>query len=263
MELLIHPTAVVHPEAKLGPGTEVGPYAVIEQDVVVGARCRIESHAVIKRYTQMGESNQVFEGAVLGGVPQDLKYTGRPSGLCIGDRNIFREGVTVHRATEPGGETRIGSDNYLMANAHVAHDCVLEHHILMANNVALAGCIDVEDHAFISGGVVIHQFSRVGRYAMIGGNSKITQDVLPFFLTDGVPGKVKGLNLVGLKRGGFIRDEILELKKAYRVLFLEVGKLQEKLDALCSINSEHVRHLVSFIQRSKRGFCRVDGQGEA
>jgi UDP-N-acetylglucosamine acyltransferase len=254
---IIHPTAVIHPAARLGKGTVVGPYAVVEEDVIIGDRCRIKAHAVIKRYTSMADENLICEGAVLGGRPQDLKFSECRSYLRIGSRNVFRENVTAHRATEPEAETRIGSDNYLMVNAHVAHNCILEDHIIIANNVGLAGHVHIEHHAFLSGGVMVHQFGQIGRFSMIGGHAKITQDVLPFFLVDGIPARVRGLNLVGLKRSGFSHDEILDLKRAYRILLQSGLKLNEKLAAMQGIDSDHVRHLISFIQNSTRGFCKL------
>ncbi|HEY2930140.1 MAG TPA: acyl-ACP--UDP-N-acetylglucosamine O-acyltransferase [Acidobacteriota bacterium] len=256
-EALIHTTAVVDSGARLGTSTEIGPYAVVEAGVVIGARCRIGAHAVIKRFTSMGEDNQIFEGAVLGGVPQDLKFSGAISYLTIGSANIFREGVTVHRATTPGGETRIGNYNYLMVNAHVAHDCLLGNHVILANNVGLAGHITIEDHAFLSGGVMIHQFSRIGKHSMVGGHAKVTQDVLPFVLVDGIPAKVRSLNLVGLRRAGFAPDEIRNLKQASRILFCPGQSLETKLATMAEIDSDAVRHLVRFIHESKRGFCRM------
>ncbi len=255
---IIHPTAVIHPAARLGKGTVVGPYAVVEEDVVIGDRCRIEAHAVIKRYTSLGDENRVFEGAVLGGLPQDLKFSECRSYLRIGSRNVFRENVTAHRATKTEAETRIGSDNYLMVNTHVAHNCLLEDHIIIANNVGLAGQIHIEHHAFLSGGVVVHQLGQIGRFSTIGGNTKITQDVLPFSLVDGIPARVRGLNLVGLKRGGFSKEDLRALKKAYRILFKPGSNLDQKLAALSEIDSESVHHLISFIRGSKRGFCKVE-----
>ena len=257
---LIHPSAQVHSSARLGSGTEVSPYAVIEEDVVIGKRCRVEAHAVIKRHTEMGDENRIFEGAVLGGVPQDLGYSGGRSRLRIGNQNTFREAVTIHRATSPGGETVIGDCNYFMVNAHVAHECVLENQITLVNNVALAGHVHVEDHAFVSAGVVIHQFCRVGRYSMIGGNAKITQDVLPFFITDGAPGRIRGLNRVGLRRGDFGEEEMRQLKQAYRILSKGGMKLAEKLKVMREMNADPVRHLVAFVDKSGRGFCGIDPQ---
>jgi UDP-N-acetylglucosamine acyltransferase len=257
MDKSVHPTAIVHPTARIGKTTDVGGYAVIEADTVIGEDNRIGFHAVIKRHTLMGNGNQIFEGAVLGGIPQDLKFTGAQSFLKIGHRNVFREGVTVHRSAEAGKETMIGNDNYLMAHAHVAHNCVLEDHIVIANNGLLAGHIHVESNSFVSGGVVIHQFCRIGRHSMIGGNSKVAQDALPFFLIDGVPARTRAINHVGLQRAGFSEAEISDLKQAYRILSKTEVQLGERMAALRTMDSENVQHLVSFIEQSERGFCRI------
>ncbi|HUG42709.1 MAG TPA: acyl-ACP--UDP-N-acetylglucosamine O-acyltransferase [Acidobacteriota bacterium] len=257
MAALIHPTAVVSKSSRLEGGVEVGPFAVIEDDVEIGDRCRIGAHAVIKKWTRMGEQNEIFEHAVIGGAPQDLKYSGEVSGVRIGRGNTLREGVTVHRSADAGGETMIGDGNYLMAYAHIAHDCVLEDSVVMANNVALAGHVRIQTSAFISGGVVIHQYCRVGRHAMIGGNAKITLDVLPYCLADG-PSRTRGLNRVGLQRSGFSQKEIAELKRAYRALFFGGGRLKERLETLSRFESPHVRSLLQFIQESQRGFCRAE-----
>ncbi len=252
----IHPTALIHPDARIGEQTKIGPYAVIEGDTDVGANCRIEAHAVVKRHTRMGNGNHVFEGAVLGGIPQDLKYSGSPSRLEIGDGNVFRENVTVNRSTEVGGVTRLGDRNYLMTCAHVAHECSLEDDVIMANNVALAGHVHIESKAFLSGGVVVHQFTRIGTLAMVGGNAKVTQDVLPFFLVDGVPARTRSLNLVGLQRAGYSRDAIRALKSAYRILSGREGRLQDRLQRLEKLEAEPVERLIRFIRGSERGFCR-------
>ncbi len=252
----IHPTALIHPDARIGEQTSVGPYAVIEEDTDIGPNCRIEAHAVIKRHTRMGKDNHVFEGAVLGGIPQDLKYSGTRSRVEIGDGNVFRENVTVNRSTEVGGVTRLGDRNYLMTCAHVAHECSLEDDVIMANNVALAGHVHIESKAFLSGGVVVHQFTRIGTLAMVGGNAKVTQDVLPFFLVDGVPARTRSLNLVGLQRAGYSRDAIRALKSAYRILSGREGRLQDRLQRLEKLEAEPVERLIRFIRGSERGFCR-------
>jgi UDP-N-acetylglucosamine acyltransferase len=205
----------------------------------------------------MGPSNIVYEGAVVGGEPQDVGYAGAESRLIIGARNRIREGVTIHRATEAGGETVIGSDCFLMAYAHVAHDCRVGDRVIIANNVALAGHIEIADRAFISGGVVVHQFCRIGRLAMVGGNSKIVQDCLPFVITDGNPGRARGLNLVGLRRAGFKSKDIQNLKQAYRVLLRSGLKLEAALSEMSAINDPAVDYLASFIRASKRGFCHA------
>lgn len=250
----IHPTALVDPSCRIGEGTRVGPFAVIEAGVSVGGNCRIYAHAVIRTGTRLGEGNQVHEHAVLGGPPQDLKHRGGESGVRIGDRNVFREGVTVNRSTAEGAETVIGDDCYLMTQSHVAHECVLEDRVILANNVALAGHVSLGERVFLSGGVVVHQFSKVGRLAMVGGNGKVTQDVLPFSLADGVPARTRGLNLVGLRRAGFTPDQTRELKQAFRILQSPGVLLKDRLDELAALGSPLADQLREFIAGSQRGF---------
>lgn len=254
-DIEIHPTAAVDPESRIGPGTRIGPFAVVESGVRVGRDCRILAHAVIKRGCRLGDGNQVHEHAVLGGAPQDLKFAGAVSGVSIGDRNVFREGVTVNRCTGEGGQTVIGNDCFLMTHSHVAHECVLGDGVILANGVALAGHVRLEDRVFLSGNVVVHQFSSIGRLAMVGGNGKVTQDVLPFCLADGVPARTRSLNLVGLRRAGFGVQEVRELKRAFRILAQPGRLLQEKLVELAEIESPTVAHLLDFIRKSQRGFC--------
>ncbi|HJQ69933.1 MAG TPA: acyl-ACP--UDP-N-acetylglucosamine O-acyltransferase [Blastocatellia bacterium] len=251
----IHPTAVISEKARLAPGVTVGPFAVVEPDAEIGEGSEVRAHACVKRFTRLGPSNVVYEGAVLGGEPQDVSYAGAESSLIIGARNHIREGVTAHRGAEAGSQTVIGSDCFLMAYSHVAHNCRLGDRVIIANNVALAGHIEIEDRAFISGGVVVHQFCRIGRLAMIGGNSKIVQDCLPFVITDGNPGRARGLNLVGLRRAGFKADEIKILKQAYRVLLRSGLSLEAALSELSGMNDPSVNYLIEFIRGSKRGFC--------
>jgi UDP-N-acetylglucosamine acyltransferase len=257
----VHPTAVVDARAELGEGVRVGPCAVVERDATVGAGCEIGAHAVVKRFTTMGARNRVFEHAVLGGEPQDVSFRGTETGLVIGDDNLIREHVTIHRATRVEEPTRIGSRNFLMVGVHVAHDCRIGDDNIFANGAALAGHIRVEDHAFLSNDVGCHQYVRIGRYAMVGGKSKIVQDVLPYFTTDGNPPRVRGLNTVGLRRAGFSAESRLALRMAYRVLLREGLLLDEALAALEEMNDEHVRHLVAFIRGSRRGFIRAGRRG--
>ena len=254
----IHPTAVISTGAQIGAGVSIGPYAVIENEVVIGDGCRIASHVVIKQFTTLGRGNRVFEHAVLGGEPQDVKFKGEQSRLVIGDDNLIREGVTLHRASGEGEATLIGSRNFLMIGVHVAHNCVIGDDNIFANEVALAGYITVEDHVFLSNNVGCHQFVQLGRYAMVGGKSKIVQDVLPFFTTDGNPPRVRGLNSVGLRRGGFNGEDRRLLKQAYRIL-LGPGQseLEARLRELELIENEHVSHLVRFVRGSRRGFTRA------
>ncbi len=254
MTTFIHPTALVDPDSRIGDGTEIGPFAVVEKGVTLGRQCRVLAHAVLKTGALLGDANHVHEHAVIAGTPQDLKYTGGESWVRIGDRNVFREGVTVNRATQPGGETVIGHDCFLMTCSHVAHECRLGSRVILANCVALAGHVSIDDGAFLSGGVVVHQFSKVGRLAMVGGNGKVTQDVLPFSLVDGVPARTRGLNLVGLRRAGFSADEIRTLKVAFRVLSQPGALMREKLGELGKLQSPAIAHLLEFMEGSERGF---------
>jgi len=236
----------------------IHPTAIVEDDVEIGPDCEIGAYAVIKRGTRLGARNRVFEHAVIGGEPQDVKFKGETSYLEIGDNNLIREFCTFHRANGPGEATRIGSRNFFMVGVHVAHNCVIGDDNIFANEVALAGHITIEDHVFLSNGVGAHQFVRMGRHAMIGGKSKIVQDVLPFFITDGNPPRVRGVNSVGLRRSGFNEDERRALKDAYRILFRSALPLQNALQTLDELEDEHVAHLANFIRASKRGFVRAE-----
>jgi UDP-N-acetylglucosamine acyltransferase len=253
----IHPTAVISPRAEIASDARVGPYVVIEDDVTISEGCEIASHAVIKQFTTLGRGNHVFEHAVLGGTPQDVKFKGEKTRLTIGDDNLIREGVTLHRASGENEETRIGSRNFMMIGVHVAHNCVVGDDNIFANDVALAGHITIEDHVLLSNNVGAHQFVRMGRYAMVGGKSKIVQDVLPFFITDGNPPRVRGLNSVGLRRAGFSTEERRALKNAYRLLFRSSLALEDALREMAELNDGNVDHLINFIRGSERGFSRA------
>lgn len=253
----VHSTAIVSANAALAANVRVGPYAVIEDDVEIGPDCEIAAHAVVKRYTRIGARNRIFEHAVIGGEPQDVKFRRETSYLEIGDDNLIREYCTFHRANGAGETTRIGSRNFFMVGVHVAHNCVIGDDNIFANEVALAGHITIEDHVFLSNNVGAHQFVRMGRYAMIGGKSKIVQDVLPFFITDGNPSRLRGVNSVGLRRGGFSEDERRALKEAYKLLFRSTTPIQDSLRELEQVDDENVAHLVRFIRGSKRGFIRA------
>jgi len=254
----VHDTAVVSPSAKIASDVLIGPYAVIEDAVEIGAGCEIAAHAVIKKFTILGCRNRVFEQAVIGGEPQDVKFKGEPSRLVIGDDNVIREFCTLHRAAGEDAVTSIGSRNFLMIGVHVAHNCVIGDDNIFANEVALAGHIQVEDHVFLSNNVGAHQFVRMGRYAMVGGKSKITQDVLPFFIVDGNPPRIRGINSVGLRRAGFSNEERSALKTAYRTLFRSSLPLPEALDELRTLNDPNVTHLIEFIGSSQRGFTHAE-----
>lgn len=253
----MHPTAIVDSKAKVAPNVIVGPYAVIEGEVEIGDDCEIAAHVVIKRFTKIGARNRIFEHVVLGGEPQDTKFHGEQSYLEIGDDNLIREFSTLHRGSGEGEITRVGSRNFFMVGTHIAHNCTIGDDNIFANDVALAGHIVIEDHVFLSNNVGAHQFVRMGRYAMVGGKSKIVQDVLPFFITDGNPPRVRGVNSVGLGRAGFSPESRRALKNAYRVLFRSSLPLDASLKELESMADKNVAHLASFIRSSKRGFTRA------
>jgi UDP-N-acetylglucosamine acyltransferase len=252
----IHQTAVVNPRAVIGEGVRVGPFAVVEDGAIIGDGCEIMAHAVIKRHTTLGRRNRVYEHAVLGGEPQDVKFKGDETRLIVGDDNLIREYCTLHRSNRADEDTRVGSRNFLMVGVHIAHNCDIGDDNIFANGVALAGHITVEDHAFLSNNVGCHQFIRIGRYAMVGGKSKIVQDVLPFFTTDGNPPRVRGLNSVGLRRAGFTAEQRQNLKHAYKILLRSGLPLDDALAQLAASDDENVAHLVAFIRQSKRGISR-------
>ena len=215
----IHPLAVVNSTAKIGPDVRIGPFCVVESDVTIGPRCILESGAIIKNGTTLGADNHVFEGAVLGGLGQLIHMPENPGRVVIGDGNTFRENVTVHRAMEAGNVTTLGDNNLLMVGAHVAHDCRLGNHVILTNNVLLAGHVTVGDRANLSGAVAVHQFCRVGTLAMVGGHARVLKDVPPFMTIDGNSGLVVGLNQIGLRRAGYDLEAVRQLKAAYRVLY--------------------------------------------
>ncbi len=253
----IAPTARVDPGAIIGPGCTVGEYCVIESDVRIGAECVLEPYVYVKRWTTMGDGNEVSAGTVLGTDPLDKRFTGGRSHLRIGNRNKIREHYTISRGTEPDSETVIGDGNYIMTSGHVAHNCVIGNDCVIASCALVAGHVQIEDQAFVSGGVVIHQFVKIGRLAMIGGNTRVNVDVPPYFLYCGYDVEPSGVNLVGLKRAGFGPEEISALKKAFRTLYLSGLKLEEALQRIEAENpTQHTRHLVAFARSSGRGISR-------
>ena len=253
----VAPTARIHPDADVGPRSVIGEYCVIESDVTLGAGTRLEAYVYVKRWTTMGDGNEVSAGTVLGTDPLDKGFTGERSYLRIGHRNKIREHYTISRGTEPESVTEIGDGNYIMTSGHIAHNCRIGNSAVIASCALVAGYAEVEDRAFISGGVVIHQFSRIGRLAMIGGNSRVNLDVPPFFLYSDFNVTPKGLNLVGLKRAGFSAAEIARLKQAYKLLYRSGLKLEDALKRIeAEVPGDSSRHLVNFIRQSKRGICR-------
>ena len=251
MSTLIHPTAIVHPQAVLHPSVQVGPYVVIGEDVKIDAQTTIDAHAVIYGPTEIGKGNRIFPGAIIGLEPQDLKYQGAPSRLKIGDYNIFREYVTLNRATQANEATIIGDRNLLMAYVHVAHNCIIEDGVIISNNVALAGHVHIESKAVIGGVLGVHQFVHIGCMAMLGGMSRIDRDVPPYMLVEGNPSRVRSLNLVKLKREGFTSDDINLLKNAFRLLYRSGFSLTQALEQLEFLGDNlHLQHLRQFLQMS-------------
>ena len=253
----IHPLAIVSPEAQIGRDVSIGPFSVIESDVVIGDRCSLASHVVVKNGTRLGPDNEIYESAVLGGLPQHIHKPEHPGLLVLGSGNTIREQVTLHRAMKEGSATVLGDSNYLMATAHVAHDCHLGDNIIMANAVLLAGHVQIADRAFLSGGVGVHQFCRVGRLAMIGGHARIVQDVPPYVTVDSTGSSVVGLNLVGLRRSGHTTDEINQLKAAYRMIYRRGLRWSEMLDQLqATFTSGPAALFNEFLRGGTRGFVQ-------
>src|SRR6478735_7330337 len=226
---VVAPTARVHPDAVIGAQALIGDFCIVEQDVSVGNFCRFEPYVYIKRWTTMGDRNEISAGTVLGTDPLDKGFTGERSYLRLGDGNKIREHYTISRGTAPESTTEIGDENYIMTSGHIAHNCKLGSNIVVASCALLAGYVEVEDQAFISGGVVVHQFSKIGRLAMIGGNTRVNSDVPPFFLYAGFHVEAKGLNLVGLKRAGYKSSHMVALKRAYQILYRSGLKLEDAL----------------------------------
>lgn len=254
----VHSTAVVHPKAQIGDACEIGPYCVIGEHVVLGPACRLHSHVVIDGHTVLGRENEIFPFASLGLKTQDLKWKGGVTRTQIGDRNTFREYVTIHSATGDGESTVVGSDNHILAYCHLAHNVNIGNHVIMSNVGTLAGHVTVSDHAVIGGLVAIHQFCRVGKMSMIGGCSKVVQDVPPFMLADGNPAQTRTINKVGLERRGISEEAQTALKQAYKILFREGLTIS---NALVKIEKElpglpEIEHLVQFARTSERGLSK-------
>ena len=235
----------------------IGDFCVVEGEVEIGAGCTLEPYVYVKRWTTLGERNEVSAGTVLGTDPLDKAFTGARSYLRIGHGNKIREHYTISRGTEPESVTEIGDENYIMTSGHIAHNCKIGNRTVICSCALVAGYVEVEDQAFISGGVVVHQYSKIGRLAMIGGNTRVNSDVPPFFLYSGFDVAARGLNLVGLKRAGYGHSDIVVLKKAYQLLYRAGLKLEEALARIeLEIPTPETRHLVDFVRRSKRGICR-------
>ena len=257
---MMHPTAIIHPQAKLDSTVRVGPYAVIDAGVELGAECVIGPHVYLTGLTTIGAHNQFHAGCVIGEAPQDLKYDGTPTRLRIGDHNVFREHVTAHRSTKPDADTVIGSHNYFMANAHVAHNCAVGDHVILANGALLGGYVVVQDRAFVSGNCLVHQFTRVGTLAIMQGGSAISEDLPPFTVARRI-NEICGLNVVGLRRAGFTAEQRMELKRLYHLLFRSGKNLRAAVtEARKPFASAPAKAMLDFITEAKHGVCADIGR---
>ena len=255
---MIHPTAVIHPKAEIGLDCEIGPYCVVGEHVSIGAGCRLHSHVVVGGYTRLGEQNEIFPFASIGLQTQDLKWKGGVTRTEIGSRNTFREYVTIHSATGDGETTSVGSGNHILAYCHIAHNVVLGNHVVMSNVGTLAGHVTVEDYAVVGGLAAIHQFCRIGKMAIVGGCSKVVQDVPPYMLADGNPAETRTVNKVGMERNGVSEPSQASLRQAFKILFREGLTIP---NALSRIEQElgqvpEVQYLIQFVRTSERGISK-------
>lgn len=255
----IHPTAIVSPGATIGPNVEIGPYAIIGENVEIGEGCVIGPHVVIEGWTTLGKRNKIYTGAVIGNEPQDLKFKGEKSYLYIGDDNIVREYATISRGTHGGsGETRIGNGNLIMSYVHVAHDVQIGNYNVISHGSGIAGHVIIEDRVTIGGIVGVHQFTKIGRMAMVGAHSMITKDVPPYALVSGNPPKIYGVNIVGLRRNGLTPEARMEIQRAYKILYrsgLNVTQAIEEMERQLS-GTEEIEHILRFLRNAERGICR-------
>ncbi|KMQ52131.1 Acyl-[acyl-carrier-protein]--UDP-N- acetylglucosamine O-acyltransferase [Chitinispirillum alkaliphilum] len=256
---LIHPTAIIEPGVQIGADVKIGPYTVIENDVIIDEGCSIGPHVMIGTGTRIGKNCKIFKSASIGLEPQDKKFSGEKTYTIIGDNTVIREFVTINRGTEANGETRIGSDCWIMAYCHVAHDCILGDDVTVSNGLAMAGHVEVGSHVTIGGIVPIHQFTRIGDYAMVASVARPFRDVVPYALVGADPTRISGINKVGLERRGFTPEQLRDIKTAYKILFREGLSLE---DALTKLDREfqdngHVRLITDFVKKSQRGIMRM------
>ena len=251
----IHSTAIIHPDARIPESATVGPYSIIGPGVVIGERVTIDSHVLIERDTVVGDDTRLCKGAVLGTDPQDLKYAGEPTTLVVGSRTTIREYATLNRGTIDEGTTVVGDDCLIMAYAHVSHDSRVGNHVILANSVNMGGHVLIEDWAIVGGVTAIHQFVRIGCHSFVGGGSRLPQDVAPYVMVAGSPCSAFGLNIVGLRRRGFQRDTIRQIKDAYRLVFQSDLNVSRALDQLAERDDlmPEVEHMMAFIRSSERG----------
>jgi len=256
----IHATAIVHPDAAVAEDADIGPYCIVGADVTLGPGVKLHSHVVVDGRTEIGEKTEIYPFSSIGTPPQDLKYAGEPSSLIIGKRNRIREHVTMNPGTEGGGLiTRVGDDGLFMVGVHIAHDCIVGNNVIMANNATLAGHIVVEDFAIIGGLSAVHQFVRIGRHAMVGGMSGVENDVIPYGSVMGDRARLSGLNIVGLKRRGFNKEDVHDLRRAYRMLFADEGTMGERVQDVAKLfdSNSGVMEIVEFMSTdSSRGITQ-------
>lgn len=254
----IHPTAIVSVNSQIDPSVKIGPYSIIEDNVKIGAGTEISSHVRIEKFTRIGRECKIFNGAVVGAIPQDLKFQGERTELIIGDRTVIREFATISRGTIESGKSVVGSDCLLMNYAHVAHDCILGDRVILSNSVNLAGHIQIDDHAIIGGLVPVHQFVRIGKHAFVGGGYRVAQDVPPYVLAAGEPLRFCGLNYVGLRRNGFTEEQIKTIDMVYFIIYrshLNRAGALSKIKNLMEITDE-VQTVLTFIELSERGIIK-------
>lgn len=256
----IHPSSVIHPSAQLADDVVVGPFCTIGENVTLGKGCVLRSHVVIEGPSTFGERNIFYPFAIIGLQSQDLKYQGEPTFLEVGSDNTFRENSTINRSTLPDGKTIIGNHNLFLVNSHVGHDCIIGNHVILSGFAGVAGHVEIDDYAILSGFAAIHQFVRIGRHSIIGGVARVTQDVPPFMIIEGHPGKTRAVNQIGLQRRGFTDADIKALREGYKKLFLNPPATRE--EAFSQLTSDpqhgsnpHLLHLIDFIRTSQRGIC--------
>lgn len=257
-DVQIHPTAIVDSKAQLGRGTIVGPYCIIAADVVVGKNCRLQHHVTLAGPMRAGAGNKFYAYCSIGQQTQDLKYAGEPTYLEIGDENTFREFCTVNRSTKSDGKTRIGHRGNFLAYSHIGHDCTVGDSVVFSNNGTLAGHVEVDDHAVMGGLTAVHQFCRLGRFAITGGCSKIVQDVPPFMIADGNPATIRGINLIGMERAGFDAETVKAIKEAFRLIYRSKLNTRQAIEAIRNeiAPREEITQLIEFIEKSDRGVIR-------
>ena len=257
-DVQIHPSAIVDAKAQIGAGTVIGPYCVIAADVTLGPDCWLQHHVTLSGPMQAGARNKFYAYCSIGQQTQDLKYVGEPTYLEIGNENTFREFVTINRSTSSSGKTRIGNCGNFLAYSHIGHDCTVGDGVIFSNNGTLAGHVQVGDHAVMGGLTAVHQFCRLGRFAITGGCSKIVQDVPPFMIADGNPAKVRGINLIGLERKGFPAEKLKEIKEAFRLIYRSKLNTRQAIEAMRKDlpQNEEIKEIIEFIEKSERGIIR-------